>query len=444
MGRIGFCHGQFPRRAQTAISDGRLQQRCGRERSDRSRNGLLRTLLRRVHLVPVALDQRGQIPRAAENRVAIIIHPLLPRIIIHHPHNAKGPGQVREARIFHFGDLLQIYELSRREAQVRHAGQELVLNVGQEPGEAVEGRNEVPDTLDAQMIRDAQPLFTHREKMQLQYSVRNTHRAVGTRRVYEIDRELQPLLIQECARALHPGGHFILFEDAPGPTDDEPMDGRPLAEVIRDVNVLRCAGIGESEGVLVAADSEPAMVRDALDRYEFDGTATGKIGFANAWIMVKDWVNLNRHEVAHRYFASVAEICEWAKAHFGAPREVNFNHYRLNPLIFNEMGIQRVLDHLEREVPPGGDRANVVERDESQLAEWIWESERLRVLVDFTRNQLPQGTPLATALDAKEESISLNTIDPALALLDRPNNTAPSFNLPCAVLVFEKDPARTS
>src|SRR5260370_2335170 len=31
------------------------------------------------------------------------------------------------------------------------------------------------------MIRDAQPLFTHREKMQLQYSVRNTHRAVGTR-----------------------------------------------------------------------------------------------------------------------------------------------------------------------------------------------------------------------------------------------------------------------
>jgi glutamate synthase (NADPH/NADH) large chain len=45
----------------------------------------------------------------------------------------------------------------------------------------VEGRNEVPDTLDAQMLRDVQPLFTHREKMQLQYSVRNTHRAVGTR-----------------------------------------------------------------------------------------------------------------------------------------------------------------------------------------------------------------------------------------------------------------------
>jgi len=52
----------------------------------------------------------------------------------------------------------------------------------------IEGRNEVPDTLDAQMIRDAQPLFSHREKMQLQYSVRNTHRAVGTRLAAMITR----------------------------------------------------------------------------------------------------------------------------------------------------------------------------------------------------------------------------------------------------------------
>ena len=39
------------------------------------------------------------------------------------------------------------------------------------------------------MIRDAQPLFTHREKMQLQYSVRNTHRAVGTRLAAMITRK---------------------------------------------------------------------------------------------------------------------------------------------------------------------------------------------------------------------------------------------------------------
>ncbi|RMF68571.1 MAG: glutamate synthase large subunit, partial [Alphaproteobacteria bacterium] len=45
----------------------------------------------------------------------------------------------------------------------------------------VEGRNPVPDTLDAQMLKDALPVFERGEKMQLSYIVRNTHRAVGTR-----------------------------------------------------------------------------------------------------------------------------------------------------------------------------------------------------------------------------------------------------------------------
>jgi glutamate synthase (NADPH/NADH) large chain len=43
------------------------------------------------------------------------------------------------------------------------------------------GRNEVPETLDAQMITDAAPFFTKGEKMQLQYNIRNTHRAIGTK-----------------------------------------------------------------------------------------------------------------------------------------------------------------------------------------------------------------------------------------------------------------------
>ena len=47
-------------------------------------------------------------------------------------------------------------------------------------------RNEVPDSLDAQMLQDARPVFDRREKMQLTYSVRNTHRAVGTRFAAEI------------------------------------------------------------------------------------------------------------------------------------------------------------------------------------------------------------------------------------------------------------------
>ena len=60
------------------------------------------------------------------------------------------------------------------------------LLVQADPGEhgrvsAIAGRNEVPETLDAQMARDARALFADGEKMQLAYNVRNTQRAIGTR-----------------------------------------------------------------------------------------------------------------------------------------------------------------------------------------------------------------------------------------------------------------------
>ncbi len=42
-------------------------------------------------------------------------------------------------------------------------------------------RNDVPDTLDAQILRDAEPFFTRGEKMQLSYPVNNTLRAIGAR-----------------------------------------------------------------------------------------------------------------------------------------------------------------------------------------------------------------------------------------------------------------------
>jgi glutamate synthase (NADPH/NADH) large chain len=43
------------------------------------------------------------------------------------------------------------------------------------------GRNEVPGTLDEQIIADAKPLLEDGEKMQLTYNVRNVQRAVGTK-----------------------------------------------------------------------------------------------------------------------------------------------------------------------------------------------------------------------------------------------------------------------
>ena len=44
-----------------------------------------------------------------------------------------------------------------------------------------EERNAVPETLDAQIIKDARPLLEEGEKMQLAYDVRNVQRAVGTK-----------------------------------------------------------------------------------------------------------------------------------------------------------------------------------------------------------------------------------------------------------------------
>jgi glutamate synthase (NADPH/NADH) large chain len=43
------------------------------------------------------------------------------------------------------------------------------------------GRNEVPDTLDAQIEKDASAFLDHGEKMQLAYNVRNTMRSIGAR-----------------------------------------------------------------------------------------------------------------------------------------------------------------------------------------------------------------------------------------------------------------------
>jgi len=42
-------------------------------------------------------------------------------------------------------------------------------------------RNAVPDTLDAQIVHDAEPFFKDGEKMQLSYAVQNTLRSIGTR-----------------------------------------------------------------------------------------------------------------------------------------------------------------------------------------------------------------------------------------------------------------------
>ena len=58
-------------------------------------------------------------------------------------------------------------------AQADPAGEPMICSI--------EGRNEVPETLDAQMIEDCRLLFEDGEKVQLQYTIRNTQRAIGTK-----------------------------------------------------------------------------------------------------------------------------------------------------------------------------------------------------------------------------------------------------------------------
>ncbi|MEM7768444.1 MAG: glutamate synthase-related protein, partial [Pseudomonadota bacterium] len=50
-------------------------------------------------------------------------------------------------------------------------------------------REPVPDTLDAQILRDAEPFFSRGEKMQLQYGVKNVQRAIGARASSTIVRQ---------------------------------------------------------------------------------------------------------------------------------------------------------------------------------------------------------------------------------------------------------------
>ena len=47
-------------------------------------------------------------------------------------------------------------------------------------------RNEVPETLDKEIVRDAERFLKDGEKMQLSYAIQNTHRTVGTRTSSEI------------------------------------------------------------------------------------------------------------------------------------------------------------------------------------------------------------------------------------------------------------------
>jgi len=64
------------------------------------------------------------------------------------------------------------------------------------------GRNEVPETLDAQIEKDAFALLDHGEKMQLAYNVRNTMRTIGAR--------MSSRIVRKWGMTALPPGHLTL------------------------------------------------------------------------------------------------------------------------------------------------------------------------------------------------------------------------------------------
>ena len=104
------------------------------------------------------------------------------------------------------------------------------------------GRNEVPETLDAKMIEDAETLFSHGEKMQLQYNIRNTYRAIGTSISSKITRQFG-------MKGLKPGHLTVRMRGAAGQSLGAfAVQGLKL-EVIGDANDY--VGKGLSGGDIV-------------------------------------------------------------------------------------------------------------------------------------------------------------------------------------------------
>ncbi|HEX2590140.1 MAG TPA: glutamate synthase large subunit [Rhizomicrobium sp.] len=97
--------------------------------------------------------------------------------------------------------------------QVSHGAEELddldlnPLLVQADPGNYArystqKGRNEVPDTLDAQIEKDAPAFFNSGEKMQLTYNVRNTMRSIGAR--------VSSRIVRKWGMSGLPPGHLTL------------------------------------------------------------------------------------------------------------------------------------------------------------------------------------------------------------------------------------------
>ncbi len=119
-------------------------------------------------------------------------------------------------------------------------------------------REEVPDTLDAQILRDAEPFFERGEKMQLEYSVQNTMRAIGARASSRITRKFG-------MHALPEGRLHIRMEGSAGQSLGAFSVQGLLLEVIGDANDYVGKGLSGATVVVTKRRAEHrSSVGDAI------------------------------------------------------------------------------------------------------------------------------------------------------------------------------------
>jgi glutamate synthase (NADPH/NADH) large chain len=136
----------------------------------------------------------------------------------------------------------------------------------------LEGRNEVPDGLDAQMLQDLGPLLKDGEKMQLQYTVRNTHRAVGTR--------LSSLITRKFGMTgLKPGHVTVRLRGSAGQSLGAWLVQGVKLEVFGDANDY--VGKGLSGGMIVvrppAASTRPSELNTVIGNVALYGATAGTL-----------------------------------------------------------------------------------------------------------------------------------------------------------------------
>lgn len=248
---------------------------------------------------------------------------------------------------------------------------------------------------------------------------------IAKKALHELERRLQPALIQSCAAVLRPEGHLVLFVDAPG-AETGPVDPSAREAAVRRHEQLR--------EMLLKPTTRPHEVKSFVSARRYEEDPNGEWLFANDWIAVKDWANLNNHELAHRYFASVAELRQWASPWFGEPVSVKIDRYEINPLRFNERGINWILHYLERNKD---DPKTAIAQHRAMLAERYAGSEAFRALVDITRAVLGKPSGFARMMNAESGPVRLAEIEPLLAPLETMER-APQFELKCGVIEFER------